>query len=276
MGSTQMATQHHIHFEGDHFFIRKLEQFVFLTPREKRLLQDAVVQQREVASRHEIVSEGSSPTEISLVVSGFACRYTLLSDGRRQIMAFLIPGDFCNLRALHTDRMDFGVVATGSCCLVRISRQKLSEIVENYPHIGLALWRDMTIDAAICRQWLTNVGRRSAYERIAHLLCEVYWRFRAAGLLHQHSCELPMSQTELADAMGLSPVHINRTLQKLRADGLITLQSRALHVLDVPRLQTVGEFDPSYLQLHSRQVPRGRQGALLDGSTDDKEIVALH
>jgi CRP-like cAMP-binding protein len=154
--------------ETKQWFIRKLEQLAPLTPTEKRVLQNAVMGQREVTARHDIVSEGSSPTEISMIVNGFACRYTLLPDGRRQITAFLIPGDFCNLRALHTDRMDFGVAATDCCRIACASRQKLSEIIEKYPRIGFALWRDTIIDAAIYRQWLTNVGRRSAYERIAH------------------------------------------------------------------------------------------------------------
>jgi CRP-like cAMP-binding protein len=238
-------------------------------------LQNAAVGQREVTARHDIVSEGSSPTEVSMIVNGFACRYTLLSDGRRQITAFLIPGDFCNLRALHTDRMDFGVAATDCCRIARVSREKPSEIIEKYPRIGLALWRDTLIDAAIYRQWLTNVGRRSAYARIAHLLCEVYWRFRAVGLVRKQACELPATQADFADATGLSTVHVNRTLQHLRSDGLIKLCSRSLRVLDWPRLQAAGEFDPSYLQLHSEQMPRGRQDTFLDASSGNDEIIAL-
>jgi CRP-like cAMP-binding protein len=237
----------HTSFEGNQSFIRKLERFVPLTAAEKRVLENADVGQREVTARQDIVSEGSSPTEIIVLVEGFACRYTLLPDGRRQITAFLIPGDFCNLRALHTDRMDFGVAAFNCCHVARIPRQKLSEIIESYSQIALALWRDTVIDAAIYRQWLTNVGRRPAYARIAHLLCEVFWRFQAVGLLRQHSCELPVTQTDLADATGLSTVHVNRTLQQMRAEGLIVLQSRLLSVLDWPRLREVGEFDPSYL-----------------------------
>jgi CRP-like cAMP-binding protein len=272
-----METKPLIHspFEGDQSFIRKLARFAPLTPTETRLLQNAVVGQREVTARHDILSEGSSPTEISLIVKGYACRYLLLSDGRRQITAFLIPGDFCNLRALHTDRMDFGVAAIDCCRVARVPRQKLCELIEKHPHIALALWRDTIIDAAIYHQWLTNIGRRSAYARIAHLLCEVCWRFQAAGLLRQHSCELPVTQTDLADAMGLSTVHVNRMLQKLRADGLIRFQSRSLCVLDWPRLQAAGEFEPSYLQLHAEQTPRGRRDAFLDRSRDDKEIIAL-
>jgi CRP-like cAMP-binding protein len=196
-----------------------------------------------------------------LIVDGFACRSMLLPDGRRQITAFLIPGDFCNLRTLHTNRMDFGVAALDRCHVAHIARQKLSEIIEKYPRIGLALWRDTIIDAAIYRQWLTNIGRRSAYARIAHLICELCSRLQAVGLVRQHSYELPMTQADIADATGLSVVHVNRTLRQLRVDGLIKFQSRSLCVLDWPRLQTVGEFDPTYLQLHSEQRPGWHRGA---------------
>jgi CRP-like cAMP-binding protein len=246
-----METKPLIHspFEGDQSIIRKLARFAPLTPTETRLLQNAVVGQREVTARHDILSEGSSPTEISLIVKGYACRYLLLSDGRRQITAFLIPGDFCNLPTLHTDRMDFGVAAIDCCRVARVPLQKLSELIEKYPHIALALWRDTMIDAAIYWQWLTNIGRRSAYIRLAHLLCELCSRLQTVGLLRRHSCEFPMTQSDLADATGLSQVHVNRTLRRLRTEGLITLRSKSLCVLDWSRLQEVGEFDPSYLQL---------------------------
>jgi hypothetical protein len=106
-------------------------------------------------------------------------------------------------------------------------------------------------------------------------LCELYWRFRAVGLVRKHTCELPATQVELADAAGLSTVHVNRTLQHLRADGLIKLHSQSLWVLDWPRLQAAGDFDPSYLQLHPEKMARGRQDAFLDASFGEDEIIAL-
>ena len=162
----------------------------------------------------------------------------------------------CHDQRFSWPRLVSPITAATDCCRVALaSRQKLIEIIEKYPRIALALWRDTLIDAATCRQWLTSVGRQPAYARIAHLFCEVYWRFRAVGLLRQHFCEWPVTQDDLADATGLSTVHVNRTLQHLRADGLIKFRSRSLCVLDWPRLQAVGKFDPLYLQLHWDQRP---------------------
>jgi CRP-like cAMP-binding protein len=238
--------------------VRKLEQFTPLSEPEKRVLQAALTRARDVLPHGDIVSEGDCPTDLSLVSEGFACRYKLLGDGRRQITAFLIPGDNCDLRAFLLGRMDHAVAALSRCHVSHISHAKLSEIIEKHPRIGFGLWRDTMHDGAIYRQWLTNVGRRSAYQRIAHLLCEVWWRLQAVGRTHGDSYELPVTQTDIGDAMGLSVVHVNRTLQQLRAEGLISLQSNVVMVLDWRRLQEAGEFDPAYLQLQLETTPLQR------------------
>ena len=235
--------------------VRKLEQFTPLSEPEKRALQTAPARVRDVVPHSDLVSEGDCPTDISLLTEGFACRYKLLGDGRRQITAFLIPGDICDLRAFLMGRMDHGVAALCRCQVSHIAHPTLSEIIETHPHIGFGLWRDTMLDGAIYRQWLTNVGRRSAYQRIAHLLCEVWWRLQAVGRTRGDSYELPVTQTDIGDAMGLSVVHVNRTLQQLRADGLISLQSNVVVVLDWHRLQEAGEFDPTYLQLQPQAKP---------------------
>jgi CRP-like cAMP-binding protein len=200
-----------------------------------------------VGARQDIVSDGSQPTDISLISEGFACRYKLLWDGRRQITAFLIPGDICDLRGLLLRKMDHGVAALTSCQIAIIPHQKLIEIVEKHPRIGFALWADTMIDGAIYRQWLTNVGRCSAYARIAHLLCELSTRLEVVSPTKVNSCTLPITQTDVGDAMGLSTVHVNRTFRQLRADKLISWHSHVLEVLDWARLQAAAEFDPSYL-----------------------------
>jgi CRP-like cAMP-binding protein len=234
--------------------VRKLEQFTSLSESEKRVLQTAPTSVRAIAGRSDLVAEGDCPTDISLLSEGFACRYKLLGDGRRQITAFLIPGDICDLRAFLLGRMDHGVAALSRCQVSHIAHAKLSEIIEKYPRIGFGLWRDTMLDGAIYRQWLTNVGRRSAYQRLAHLLCEVWWRLQAVGRTRGDSYELPVTQTDIGDAMGLSVVHVNRTLQQLRADGLISLRSNVV-VLNWGQLQEAGEFDPTYLQLQPQSTP---------------------
>ena len=236
-------------------FARKLAHFIQLSELELAVLRSMPAQVHDVQARTDIVADGHWPEQLSLITEGFACRYKLLSEGRRQIMAFLIPGDICDLRALLLRRMDHGVAALCGCQVSQISHQGLFDIIEKYPRVGLALWRDTMLDNAIYRQWLTNVGRRSAYQRLAHLLCEVWWRLDVVGMTHGGTYELPVTQTDIGDAMGLSVVHVNRTLQHLRADGLIALQSSVVVVRDWARLQAVGEFDPAYLQLKPESTP---------------------
>jgi CRP-like cAMP-binding protein len=235
--------------------VRKLEQLTSLSEPEKRALQTAPTRARDATCRSDIVAEGDCPSDVSLLSEGFACRYKLLGDGRRQIMAFLIPGDICDLRAFLLGRMDHGVAALSQCRISHISHQNLFEIIEKYPRVGFGLWRDTMLDGAIYRQWLTNVGRRSAYQRIAHLLCELWWRLQALGRTRGDTYELPVTQTDIGDAMGLSVVHVNRTLQQLRADGLISLRSNVVVVLNWRQLQEAGEFDPAYLQLQPELAP---------------------
>ena len=229
--------------------IRKLEWFSPLSEAEKQAVQSAPLRLWQVASHHDIVSDRARPAEVHLIVNGFACRYKLLGDGRRQITALLIAGDFCDLSGLLMP-MDFGVAALGhSATLAVISHERLMGIFEKHPRLAFGLWRDAMIDAAIYRQWLINIGRRSAYARTAHLLCEIWLRMQAVGLTRDGFFELPMTQAEIGDALGLSTVHVNRTLQQLRADSLIEFKSNVVRVLDWRGLQTAGEFDPSYLQI---------------------------
>src|SRR5262245_3831772 len=137
--------------------IRKFEQFAQLTEAEKQALQVAPARIHELATHHDIVSDGAHPTDLHLIVDGFACRYKLLPDGTRQILSFLIVGDFCDLRASLLRRMDHGVATLSRSQIALIPHQRLFEIIAKYPRIGLALWRDTMLDAAIYRQWLTNV-----------------------------------------------------------------------------------------------------------------------
>src|SRR5262249_10813129 len=152
----------------------------------------------------------------------------------------LIPGDICDLRSLLLRRMDHSVVALSRCRVAVIPHHKLFKILEIHPRLAFAFWCDTLLDAAIYRQWLTNIGRRSAYIRIAHLLCEVWCRLDAVGLTREGSYELPVTQADIGDAMGLSVVHVNRTLQQLRAHGLISFRSNVVRVLDWERLQAAG------------------------------------
>ena len=235
--------------------VRRLEQFGPLSEQEQQALRGLPLRARDVAARRDVVSEGDQPEDVSLIVEGFACRYKLLGDGRRQILAFLIPGDLCDLQALLLRRMDHGVAALNRNRIVTIPHERLFDIINRHPRIGLAMWRDTMRDTASCRQWLASMGRSPAYARVAHLLCEIWSRLQAVGLTNGDAYELPVTQTDIGDAMGLSVVHVNRTLQQLRGDGLISFRSNVVMVLDWPRLQAAAEFDPAYLQLDAMPAP---------------------
>jgi CRP-like cAMP-binding protein len=230
-------------------FARKLAHFIELSALELDVLRATPARVRDVQARTDIVADGHWPEELSLITEGFACRYKLLGEGRRQIMAFLIPGDICDLRALLTGKMDHAVAALNECRIATISRQKIFDAMEKYPRIELALWRDTMLDAALYRQWLVNLGRRTAHQRIAHLLCEIGTRLQAISRAQGATYELPITQSDLADAIGLSLVHVNKSLKRLREDGLITFRANEVRVHDWERLRSIAGFDPAYLQL---------------------------
>lgn len=237
--------------------IEKLEGVASLSGVERRVLVDAAVRTRDVGPDQDVVHEGDRPGECHLIVDGVLCRYKLLPEGRRQIIGFQIPGDLCDLTGFVLGRMDHSVGTLTHTKLAVIPHKRVQEITEQYPHLARALWQETIIDASISREWLANIGRRSAYQRIAHLLCEMGARLEAVGRVKEGAFEWPVTQAEVADAMGLSHVHVNRVLKQLRADGLIELRERAVVVRDWERLQRTGEFRPDYLFLRSKAGDQG-------------------
>jgi CRP-like cAMP-binding protein len=195
------------------------------------------------------VRDGSRPGACTLILEGFACRYKLLPDGKRQIMSFQIPGDVCDLQSFLLERMDHAIGALEACKVGLIPHAVMREITDEHPRITRALWKDTLIESSVFREWIASIGRRPAYARIAHVMCEILLRLKAVGLADDGSCRLPITQADFADALGLSIVHVNRTLQQLRADGLISLSGSVLVVHDWQRLRKAGEFDDTYLHL---------------------------
>jgi CRP-like cAMP-binding protein len=234
--------------------IRKLESIAPLTPDEKAALLRLPLRLKTVAAHQDIVCEGDTPSESCLIVAGFACRYILTAEGKRQILSFHIAGDIPDLQSLHIDVMDHSLATLVSSSLAFIQHNDLRNLTRSHPRLGDLLWRDTLIDAAVFRQWMVGLGRRDAYSRIAHLLCELLVRLRAVELVEDHAFTLPVTQAELGDAFGLSTVHVNRVLQDLRGNGLITLQGGSLKVLDWDGLQRAGEFDPTYLHLAKKEA----------------------
>ena len=230
---------------------RKLEAFAPLSEADRHLLDAVIREARDVGSREDLIREGDAPGDVRLILAGFACRSKRLADGRRQIMAYLVPGDFCDLLVFILREMDHSIATLSPCRVVDIPRPRILEMTER-PALGRALWWAALVDEATLREWLVNIGARSAEQRIAHLLCELLSRLRVMGLADGGQYELPVTQQELGDTMGLTNVHVSRVLKRLRGDGLITLTSKNLVILDVERLEAFSGFTPNYLHLAPR------------------------
>lgn len=229
--------------------IRKLENFTKLSDDDRQALDKAAHQVRVYRPREDIISEGEHPEAVKLLIEGWGCRYKHLQNGRRQIMAYFVPGDMCDINVFILRQMDHSIATLTPATVALIPRDTILDLMTQHPRITLALWWSTLVDEATLREWVVNLGQRSAYERTAHLLCELFFRLRAVGLTNGHSCTLPVTQTELGDTLGLSIVHTNRMLQDLRRDGLIELKGKYLTILDLSALQEVGLFSPSYLHL---------------------------
>ncbi len=230
--------------------ILKLEQRDKLSDDEKRVLESAIARVRTVAADEDIVRQGDRPTESSLLLDGFAARYKIFSNGRRQITAIHVAGDFVDLHSFLIKPMDHGVLALTPCRIAAVPHATIEKIVDEHPHLTRLLWLTTLIDGAIHREWLTAMGRLSATAHMAHLICELFLRLEAVGRTDGDTIQIPLTQAELGDTLGLSTVHVNRVLQELRKEGLIRWQGDALTILDWDRLKAVGEFTPTYLNLH--------------------------
>ncbi|TAI63811.1 Crp/Fnr family transcriptional regulator [Bradyrhizobium sp. Leo170] len=240
--------------------VRKLEQFVRLSSADRACLTRAASERlRKFGPRVDIVREGERPKDVQLVVAGWACRYKQLEDGRRQVVSFFLPGDSCDLNVFILREMDHSIGSITDCTIADLSRDFFEEISVGYPRIVTALWWESLVDAAIQREWTLNLGQRTALERMAHLLCELFFRLRLAGLTNGDGCDFPLTQADLADASGLSKVHVNRTLQELRSANLIVLKGKTLVVPDLRRLMNAGLFNANYLHME-------REGRQLDAT----------
>ncbi|MBZ6378641.1 MULTISPECIES: Crp/Fnr family transcriptional regulator [Pacificimonas] len=202
----------------------------------------------------DIVSQGQVPRSMFVVEDGMAARYRVLKDGRRQILTFLIPGDLCDLHVFLLKEMDHGIAAVTNTRVRALTRDRAMAMNFQHPRIAAAFWWSTLQEEAILRERIVALGRRSARERIAYLFCELYWRFEAVDLVTDHHFSLPLTQSELADALGLTPVHVNRTLRKLVAEGLIEKRRNSVTLLDISALKEVADIDRDYLHFGAPPV----------------------
>ena len=202
-----------------------------------------------------IVREGEQAKHSCLLLSGFAYRQKAASNGSRSISALHMKGDVVDLQNSLLGQADHSVQALSRAEVAFIPRGAIIELAFRLPNVGLAMWYDTLVDGSIFREWILNIARRDAQTRIAHLLCEFGVRLEALGMGDRSSYELPMSQDQLADATGLTAVHVNRSLMELEARGLITRTIRYVAVADWPNLKEAGEFDEAYLHLRQAERP---------------------
>jgi CRP-like cAMP-binding protein len=231
--------------------VTKLESVARLSEGDRIALAGLCDDPREMGARSIVIREGERPDHVHLMVEGWAARYKLLPDGSRQITAFLIPGDFCDFHITILREMDHSITTLTRAKVAYIPRLKLEAITER-PSLVRAFWWATLVDEAVLRAWIVNVGRRDAFEAIGHLMCELYVRMRNVGLTSDHCFELPLTQEELGDALGLTPVHVNRVLQRMRADELISLKGGMLTIHDYRRLEAASGFNPNYLHIAQR------------------------
>ena len=234
--------------------VRKLESRSALDDADRAAIMALPYLERTYEAPAYVLREGEPPKKhCSFIVSGLAFRQKLTATGGRQIVSIHMGGDFLDLQHLFLNRADHSVQALNRLETAEIERTALQDLVLRHPAIGRAMWIDALVDASIFREWILNVGRRDARARIAHLLCEVSLRMEAAGLTNGDGYQLPLTQEQLGDAVGLTSVHVNRTLRALAEQGLIARDRRHVRFDDIERLRSAADF--SALYLHLDQAP---------------------
>lgn len=239
---------------SSNILIRKLQTISELAPSDIALLGNISIQEKEYHANEDILREGDKPTLSFVVLDGLIGSTKLTGDGKRQISSFFVPGDIPDLHGLHLSVMDSTFTPFMPTRVGFMRHDALHDICDQHPSITRVFWRSTVIDAAIYREWVTNVGRRDAYARMAHLLCELIVRLHSVGRIEDRVAHLPITQAALGDALGLSTVHVNRVLQELRRDGLISTVGSRFHATDWAGLVRAADFDSTYLHQRAAQT----------------------
>lgn len=238
-------------------FIDKLNRLVPLDDVDIAALTSATAHPRALPRLRDIIREGDRPGPVIILTAGWACRYKVLPGGTRQIMAFMMPGDSCDLHAGLLAEMDHSIQTLTPASVVMIERETMDDLIDASPRIARAMYVSQLVDEGTLRAWIVSMGRRTSRERIAHLMCELHVRARNSGTIESDDQPIPLSQVVLADAVGLTPVHVNRILRELREEGAMTLQRGSLVIADIGRLARIAGFDENYLHRKRRLSARG-------------------
>jgi CRP-like cAMP-binding protein len=232
-------------------FINKLDALVPLSDKAMHALARAMGETETFGARCDVIREGDRPGPLLIVLEGWACRYKILPSGARQILAFILPGDSCDLHGDFFAEMDHSIQTITPCLVTKIERQSVDIIFDDHPCVLKAIYISQLVEEAALRAWITSIGRRSSTERVAHLLCELYLRAHGIAGGSDEACTLPVSQVVLADALGMTPVHINRVLKQLRVAEAITIARGSLVIVNPLTLGRIAGFDGNYLRRRS-------------------------
>jgi CRP-like cAMP-binding protein len=232
--------------------IKKLNGLAKLTAADTSALESATSRPRRYVARQDLIREGDETGPMFVMLEGWACRYKILPSGARQIMAFLMPGDACDLHIKLLEQMDHSIQAITTAMVATVTRAEMQALMDGHPNVASAMYSAQLVDEGIMRAWIVSMGRRSSRERVAHLICELYLRARSIGLARDGELALPLSQLVLADALGMTAVHINRILKELRLAGAMSLKRGSVTILDPGKLVQIAGFDENYLHRRLR------------------------
>jgi len=235
-------------------FIEKLSGFASLSPREVAALAAATGAPKKYVAKFDLIREGDRPGPVFVVLEGWACRYKVLPNGARQVLAYLMPGDSCDLHVGLLEEMDHSIQTVTPALVATIERVDMDRIMEEHRGIAKAMYLGQLIDEGTMRAWITSMGRRASIERVAHLMCELYLRARNVGLTLETRFALPLSQSLLADSLGMTPVHLNRIMKELRNSEAMTLQRGSLIIENPAKLIRIAGFDENYLHRRLRRI----------------------
>ena len=234
-------------------FVQKLSGLADLSAEDIAALEMVTANPRRYASRKDLIREGDEPGPMFVVLEGWICRYKILPNGTRQIMAFLMPGDACDLHVKLLAEMDHSLQTITSAMVATVTRTDMEDMMNAHPNIARAMYTAQLVDEGVMRAWIVSMGRRSSIERVAHLVCELYLRARNIGLTHDGDFALPLTQLVLADSLGMTAVHINRVLKELRLAGAMALSRGSVTIMDPEKLVQIAGFDENYLHRRLRQ-----------------------
>lgn len=235
-------------------FIDKLNGFGELSPAAVTALTDVTARPRKIAAKHDLIREGDRPGPVFVMLDGWAYRYKIMPNGTRQVLAYLMPGDCCDLHIGLLAQMDHSIQTVTAAVVAMVGRAEMDAIMDEHRSIARAMYIAQLVDEGIMRAWIASMGRRASIERVAHLMCELYLRARNIGIANGETFALPLSQLLLADSLGMTPVHLNRVLKELRLTGAMTLARGSLLIVDPGKLIQIAGFDENYLHRRLRNV----------------------